>query len=330
MPMERRRFIGSSLGGLALAMSPGLFGSSVKAETPKPLVKGPSTSASYPGLKLALFSYSYRMRFGSHDVKPQTKAELPWFLQRAAALGLEGVQLDITHLKSTEPHYLATIRAQAEQLGLYIEYGSTLVEEARTRAELEVARVLGARLMRTYMGFSQFEKTTKVAEETNKAVAVLKGIAPLAQERGIRIALENHCDAKVDELLHVIEMIDSPFVGVCVDLGNFMIHLENPLESVKRLAPHIINTHFKDYDMKMMNWGFKSYGVPLGEGVIDLAGILNVLVEKSGLDRITMEIVSEPQETIEQSLAWEDESVRRSVVYAREVLGIGRKAPATI
>lgn len=313
--MNRRDFLhtGISLAALSLASQP------LHGATPAPAKRGP-----YPDLKLALFSYSYRMAFGSHDFKPATKMNLFQYIEHAKALGFQGVQLDLTHLASYEAAYLAEIRAAAASRGLYIEYGSTLVEQEHTSKQLDVAHQLGAALMRTYMGFSRFERTTNVLAETTKSVAVLRSLAPKAADLGLHIAIENHCDATVDELKSVIERVDSPTVGVCVDLGNFLIHQENPVASVTKLAPHIINTHFKDYDMKMMNWGFKSFGVPLGEGVIDLAAVLAILVGKTRLDRITLEIVSEPKEDEAKTLAWEEENVRRSYKYAREVLGIGR------
>jgi sugar phosphate isomerase/epimerase len=321
--MNRRHFIqtGMSIAALSFASKPLAGSDNASAGAPAPAGKG-----LYPDLKLGLFSYSYRMAFGSHDFKPSKRMDLFQFIEHARALGFQGIQVDITHLASYEPGYLAEVRSAAESKGFYIEYGSTLVEPERTSRELDVAGRLGASLMRTYMGFSRFERGTRVAEETTRAVGVLRALAPKAADLGLRIALENHCDATADEMLSVIERVGSPAVGVCADLGNFMIHLENPVTSVARLAPHVINTHFKDYGMKMMNWGFKSFGVPLGEGVIDLASVLAILVERSHLDRITLEIVSEPREDEARTLAWEEESVRRSCRYAREVLGIGRRA----
>ena len=276
-----------------------------------------------PNLKLGLFSYSYRMTFGSHDFKPSHPINLFDYIRHAAELGFEGVQIDTTHLTSRDPVYLSEVHSAAAERGLFVEYGSTLVEAQHTAAELRVAKALGASLMRTYMGFSRFDKSANVPQETTQTVTVLRELAPLAADLGLRIALENHCDATVGELRQVIERVDSPSVGVCVDLGNFMIHLENPVEAVTHLAPYIFNTHFKDYNMEMMNWGFKSYGVALGEGVIDLPSVLAVLVEQSGLDRIMLEIVSEPQVDESSTLAVEEENVCRSYRYAREALGIG-------
>lgn len=109
-----------------------------------------------------------------------------------------------------------------------------------------------------------------------------------AEEYNIKIAIENHCDQTAGELL----------------------------------AEHIVTTHFKDYAFKMENWGFKSFGVALGDGVIDLKAILKILKEKSKLDRIMLEIPVEKEGTEKATLEKEDDYVRRSVLYARDVLGI--------
>ena len=78
----------------------------------------------------------------------------------------------------------------------------------------------------------------------------------------------------------------------------------------------------------MCNWGFKSYGVALGDGMIDLKAILKILVKDSKLDRIMLEIPVEkasfPNGLVDDkiTLAKEDDFMRRSVVYARDVLKI--------
>lgn len=72
----------------------------------------------------------------------------------------------------------------------------------------------------------------------------------------------------------------------------------------------------------MMNWGFKTFGVPLGKGVIDLKSILDILVNESKLDRIMLELPVEKEETEEQTLKKEDDCVAESVQYARETLMI--------
>ena len=276
-----------------------------------------------PQLKLALFSYSYHLAFGAHEVfQPKVKMDLYQLLDKAKLMGLDGIQIDPVHLRSYEDEYIDSLRAYARERELYLEYGITGVEEAHLLRHLEVAKRLGAAVMRTYIGFNPRDNRIDIQHEVDSAVKALNGVKDAAERNGIKIAVENHCDLKTDELRDLIERVDSPFVGVCVDLGNFMIHLENPVESVRKLAPYIVNTHFKDYAFSMENWGFKAFGVALGDGVIDLKSILSILVEDSRLDRITLEIPVEKEATEEETLRKEDNVVRTSVRYAREVLAI--------
>lgn len=279
-------------------------------------------------MKLGLFSYSYHLAFGKHDVftpSEKNKMDIFGFMDRAYELGFDGIQIDICHLESHEDSYLEKVGNYARNKNFYIEYGSTGISEDHTLKELEITRKLGANLMRTFMGFDRYIKGTDVSKEISYAVKILKEVEVKAKEYDIKIAIENHCDATVDEIISLMEQVHSPYIGMCVDLGNFMIHLEKPEESVRKLAPYIINTHFKDYAVHMENWGFKTFGVPLGEGMINLNEVLKILEEESKLDRIMLEIPVEKEDTEEKTLAKEDDYVAKSATYAREVLKIKDK-----
>jgi sugar phosphate isomerase/epimerase len=275
------------------------------------------------GIKLGLFSYSYHLAFGAHEVfTPSKKMNLYEFMDKAKEMGLDGIQIDAIHLQSDDKRYLDSLKGYAEDQGFYLEYGITGIAEEHLLGHLEIAKRLGASVMRTYIGFNPRQKNVVVQEEVESAVLALNAVKHKAQSHGVRIAVENHCDLTTDELLGLIKKVDSPNIGVCVDLGNFMIHLENPVESVRKLAPYIVNTHFKDYAFSMENWGFKAFGVALGDGAIDLRAILNILVNEAHLDRIMLEVPVEKEANEEATLKKEDDFVRQSVLYARETLGI--------
>ncbi|GEM00914.1 Sugar phosphate isomerase/epimerase [Halolactibacillus halophilus] len=274
-------------------------------------------------MELGVFSYSYHLAFGKHEVfKPENPMDIFDFMDLMCNLNVDGVQIDIMHLESRDSDYLSKVGLYAKNKGLFIEYGSTGIEENHTLNELYVAHKLGAKLMRTFMGFNRYDGSSDAQYEVDKAINVIKDIIPTANELGIKIAIENHCDATVDEMVEIMQAINSETVGVCVDLGNFMIHQEKPIDSVRKLAPYIINTHFKDYTMEMMNWGFKSYGVPLGQGIIDLKGILEILKRSSNLNRIVLEIPVEKDINEDATLKKERAYVEESVRYARETLEI--------
>ncbi|SHH60360.1 sugar phosphate isomerase/epimerase family protein [Clostridium grantii] len=276
-------------------------------------------------LELGLFSYSYHLAFGAHDVftpKETKKMDIFSFMDRVKELGFDGIQIDPMHLESYKEDYLNKVLNYAKNKGFYLEYGTTGVEENHLFTQLEIAKKLESPILRTYIGFDPMGENVDPKKEVENAILVLNKVKEKAAEYNIKIAIENHCDLTTDELVELVKEINSPYVGVCVDLGNFMIHLEDPVVSVKKLAPYIFSTHFKDYAFSMENWGFKSFGVALGKGVIDLEAVLNILIEDSKLDKIMLELPVEKCLTEEATLKKEDDIVVESVKYAREVLGI--------
>ena len=56
-------------------------------------------------------------------------------------------------------------------------------------------------------------------------------------EPGIRLAIENHKDLRLGEFLGILKAFDGEFVGVCLDVGNSIALLEDPMEVVEALAP---------------------------------------------------------------------------------------------
>jgi sugar phosphate isomerase/epimerase len=274
-------------------------------------------------MKLGLDSYSYHLAFGVHpDFSPRHRMTLLDFIGRVAALGLDGFQIDPMHLASRDRTYLAEIRAAAAAKNLFLEYGTTGVDARRLARELAVCVCLGSPVLRTFAGFNRHDPRTKVAAEIRRAIAGLKRVRGIAEDLGVRIAVENHGDVTTDELLRIIRAVNSPFVGICLDVGNPLLTQESPLPAAGKMAPFALTTHYKDYAVQLTNSGCKIAGVALGEGIIDLPATLKLLRARSALDRIILEIPVEARGDEQQALAFEDECVRRSVAFARHQLGL--------
>lgn len=273
-------------------------------------------------MQLGLDSYSYHLAFGAHpDFSPRRKMTLFDFIARVAELGLDGLQIDPMHLASRDLGYLAEIRAAAQEKNLFIEHGAMGLDLVYLRGELAIATQLGSPILRTFAGFDRYASGVSVAAEIRRAITHLKRLRRAAEGAGIRIAIENHGDLTTDELVRIVREVDSPWVGICLDVGNSLLTLEDPLPAIRKMAPLAVTTHFKDYAVEMTNYGGKITGVALGDGGIDLAEAMALLRAHSNLDRIVLEIPIEARGNSRQALAHEDDCVRRSVHYARTRLG---------
>src|SRR5262249_14368308 len=115
---------------------------------------------------------------------------------------------------------------------------------------------------------------------------------PVAARQGIRLAVENHKDWRADELLGMLKRLDSAHVGVCVDTGNSIALLEEPLEVVRAYAPWAFTTHFKDMAVTEYESGFLLAEVPLGQGILDLKEVLASLRKGRPQIHINLEMLT--------------------------------------
>jgi sugar phosphate isomerase/epimerase len=153
----------------------------------------------------------------------------------------------------------------------------------------------------------------------------LSDVAPTAASMGIRIAVENHCDSFSDEILWLLDQVDHPAVGACIDTVNALHVTEDPMTAIANLAPRAYTNHFRDDLITFTRWGFKLVGAAVGEGDIDMRRAYELFLEHSPMERINIETeMAIPLDDRERALRMEIDAVKRSVRYCRDVLGIRR------
>lgn len=217
------------------------------------------------------------------------------FLDFAQQIGAGGVQAT---LPSLEPDYLRKVRQRLEQTGMYLDVLTPMPGEDTAPFErlVEASREAGANSIRTvclsgrrYETFSTLEEWKKFVQESR---AKLRRVAPIAERRRFPIGVENHKDFTVEEMVPLMKEFGNEFLGVCLDWGNNISLLDDPLETAEALAPFVVNSHIKDMAAEECDDGFLLAEVPMGDGMLPLKKILAVLVEKRprlnfSLDMIT-------------------------------------------
>ena len=69
-----------------------------------------------------------------------------------------------------------------------------------------------------------------------------------AEDADVRLAIENHIDFNADEILEILDRVDSDYLGVNFDSGNTLRVFEDPVEAARKLAGRTFATHIKDID----------------------------------------------------------------------------------
>ncbi len=106
------------------------------------------------------------------------------------------------------------------------------------------------------------------------------------------IAIENHKDWTLDDMSALLKAKSSEFLGVCLDTGNNVALLDDPMAVVEGLAPYAISTHFKDIAVEPYADGFLLSEVPLGEGMLDLPRIAATLAKARPATRLSVEMIT--------------------------------------
>jgi L-ribulose-5-phosphate 3-epimerase len=139
----------------------------------------------------------------------------------------------------------ARLRAGTQLVCWAVDTDLTLTDTDARRAQLahiataiEAARFLGAPLLRITTG-------GKEGDSVGLAVDTLRSVLPAVMAGGVKLAIENHFGLSADPhtLAEIVTALNSPHVGVCLDLGNFREGEAD--EGFRLLAPHAIHVHAK-------------------------------------------------------------------------------------
>ncbi|MFT5373942.1 MAG: sugar phosphate isomerase/epimerase [Candidatus Latescibacterota bacterium] len=232
-------------------------------------------------LGLDSFSYYMHWRYGGQTIDQ--------LLDRVHGMGLAALQININGprhraLTGTTVEHFRRVGDRAKELGIALEVASGGTDPSKLRLVLELARQLGAQVVRTTVNEPGSE------EVIQRAAAALGQVAPEYEEVGIALAIENHEDLTAAQVVDLIERIDSPAVGAVYDSGNSLPFYRDPVEEARLLLPYIKTTHIKDHVLVRDGDVVWSVGTPLGLGRIPLAEIVDVLQKAPQLSRIMMQV----------------------------------------
>jgi inosose dehydratase len=151
------------------------------------------------------------------------------------------------------------------------------------------------------------EKVLVVAEKLYEPVR-------LAADMGVKVLLEPHgpLTDTVEGMNALIERLGDPdSLGINIDTGNSWLGGSDPVEMVKVFKDRIYHVHWKDMPANLeaqrgTTWGAGMAVIPLGSGVVDIAGIYEVLKDAPHLEYSTLEVAG-------------DDNLKQSYQYLRSL-----------
>ncbi len=126
-------------------------------------------------------------------------------------------------------------------------------------------------------------KTVSYADAYTRSQAEIRKVLPMAEEVGVKIAIENvwnHFLLSPLECARYIDEFESPWIGWYFDVGN-IINYSWPEHWIHTLGSRILKIDIKEYSREKRNdeGPYAGFRVPLGEGDCDWPAVVEALEE---------------------------------------------------
>ncbi len=275
--------------------------------------------------RVGVDSYSFHRYFGELR-EGESPADQRWttddFLNRCSELGVDGVSLETCFLDGDADAEVASLRQRLDQHGFErvlawghpdgLAMGLDTEAFADALAAVDQAAELGCGLLRIVVGITRHFGQESETEVLRRLVPQVTEITDRAEQRGLDVAVETHCDLTTASVGRLVEQVASPRLGVVFDSANVVRIGEDLLAAATALAPHTKMIHVKDLDLRSSTPnepGGHWPGVPLGLGDLDIAGTLE-LMEAAGFDGLACVEVADmasgwsEHEIVAQSVDW--------------------------
>jgi sugar phosphate isomerase/epimerase len=293
-------------------------------------------------MKLGLHTYTLHLwglgeNWANYNDPRPKEMTLMQLLDNAVEWGLDGLHITGCDLETKDDKRLEEVRDAFKQRNLYVEYNFSLNSEFDSRINdsvedgIKIAAQLGADIAKISLDIRRPRPLygscfhPDVMRQLIDIYEEIKDALPLVEEKGIKLAVENHTETYADEVIWLIDQIDHPMVGACLDTVNSMCVLEDPVSAVEKLAPYAFVVHFCDHKITRDEFGLRFHGVALGDGDIDCIKVYRKIRDTSPTDRITFEIEWDMgSDSLEVACQKQLDACLRSIKYAREVIGIGK------
>jgi sugar phosphate isomerase/epimerase len=206
-----------------------------------------------PRLLVGCCAYSYNKQLRSGQMTMED------FIRQAVDLQLDGVDMTVYYLKSTEPSYLASLRHLAFKNGIPFSgaaCGASMVQADTTkRAQVlddikkwvDVTDQLGASHLRIFGGKLPPGATTR--QGIAWCIDVMKAASDYSGNRGVTLGIEDHqgVTQNADDILEIIHKVDSPFARINLDISNFIpTPKADGYAQIEACIPYASMTHIRD------------------------------------------------------------------------------------
>lgn len=267
-------------------------------------------------MKFGVSTYAFGWAVGVPGYPPPSPFSEIDVLTFARAHGLRLIQIgDHVPLYTFDEKRLAAFRAAADSpdAPVEIEIGARGLTAEHLRRFIALARLLRAPLLRFVIDGPGYEPSPEAV------VSLVREARPLLAEASVTLGIENHDRFAARTLRRMIEEIDSPHVGICLDTANSLGAGEGIEHVVDQLAPHTVNLHVKDFAISRVSYamGFVVEGRPAGQGRLDVPALRDAVARHGRCRSAILETWVPPEPQLADTIAKERRWAEASLAYLK-------------
>jgi sugar phosphate isomerase/epimerase len=210
------------------------------------------------------------------------------FIDLAREARFDGVNISANgpgfrDLGGTTTDHFEAVRNHLDGMRCEIDTSDTSLDHMRRM--LAVCSAVGADTLRTY---TRYRGPLDFLIE--RTVADLNAIAPIAEDCGVLVVLENHEDFTGKAIATILAEVDRASVRALYDYGNSQMVGEDPMDALEHMAPFVARVHAKDHVVVRSEGRLWVQGVPMGSGHLPVVEQTRRLYE-AGVRRFCFESV---------------------------------------
>ena len=198
-------------------------------------------------------AYTYRHEFANGSLTLES------FIQKAVELRLDGVDITVYYMKSTDPGYIENLRYLGYKNGVPFSgaaCGASMVQaDAAKRVEvladikkwIDVTERLGASHLRVFAG--KQPAGAPLADAITWVVDAMKAASDYSGKKGIVLGLEDHVGVSqsADVCLEIMRRVNSKYVGINIDISHFVPTAEqDSYAQIAACIPYATHTHIRN------------------------------------------------------------------------------------